>query len=91
MTAMRVAPGVHAREFGDEGVVIDVRRGVYFSLNAVANVVWKALAAGASIAVAVDAVVAQFDVDADVARTDTEALIAQLREARLIVDEGVGP
>ncbi len=91
MTALTVAAGVHAREFGDEIVLVDVRRGVYFSLNAVGNVVWKALAAGASIAAAVDAVLAQFDVDAEVARADTEALVAELREARLLIDEGAGP
>jgi hypothetical protein len=91
MTALRIAAGVHAREFGDEIVVVDVRRGVYFSLNAVGNVIWKALAAGASIAAAIDVVVAAFDVDAEVARADTERLVAQLREARLLIDEGVGP
>jgi hypothetical protein len=91
VSALRVAPGVHAREFGDETVLVDVRRGVYFSLDAVGTVVWKAIAEGATLATAVDAVVAAFDVTASVAHTDAEILVAQLREVGLIEDGAMRP
>ena len=91
MSALRVAPGVHAREFDDETVLVDVRRGVYFSLNAVGTVVWKAIAEGATLAAAVDAVVAAFDVTASVACADAESLVAQLCEAGLVEGGGTRP
>jgi hypothetical protein len=82
--SLRIADGVHARRFGDEVVLVDVRRGIYFSLNAVGSVVWQSLAAGSSIEAAVDAVVATFDVTVEAAALDAASLVADLRAAGLL-------
>jgi hypothetical protein len=82
--ALRIGAGVHARRFGDEVVVIDVRRGVYFSLNEVGSFVWQEVVAGASLDAVVAAVVAAFAVADTTARNDVEALVEELVAARLV-------
>jgi len=82
--SLRVGGGVHARRFGDEVVLVDVRRGVYFSLNDVGSLVWNELAAGASIDGAIGAVVATFLVDETTAHADAYALVDELVSAGLL-------
>jgi hypothetical protein len=81
---LRVGAGVHARRFGDEVVLVDVRQGVYFSLNEVGSIVWQALESGASLDQVVSGVITAFAVDEATARADVIKLTDELVAAGLL-------
>ncbi len=83
---MKVVPSPHvfAREFDGELVLLDLDGGVYFGLDGVGATVWRALGVSATLEHAIAAVVSEFDVEEQRARTDILALVEEL-EAKGIV------
>ncbi|ANP50159.1 hypothetical protein J2Z21_001128 [Streptomyces griseochromogenes] len=65
-------------------VALDQRTGRYWQLTASAAVVVTALARGATAEEAAKALTDRYDVDAERARGDVEALIGSLRSAGLV-------
>jgi hypothetical protein len=76
--------GVVAQVFDREMVLLDVAAGSYFELNASGTAMLQLLLGGSSREQTVAAVCQQFEVDAARATSDLDALLAALREARLI-------
>jgi hypothetical protein len=74
----RVPPHVHHRALDDEVVVLDARADAYLGLNPTAAAAWHVLARGGSAAAAVEAIIAQFEIDAERATADLVDLIAEL-------------
>ena len=76
--------GVVTQIFEAEMVLLDVAAGHYFELNASGTLMLQALLNGADRGQTVAAVQQKFQIDAERAASDLEALLASLREARLI-------
>ena len=72
------------------GVLLDVRRKVYFSLNETGATLWKVLERGASEAELVSALLDAYDTEELVARRDVESLLGELEQAHLVERRGAG-
>lgn len=79
-----VDPEVLFRVVGDETVLLNLKTETYLGLNDTGTTIWKALAEGATIQAACDAVVEAFEVSAEEAKTDVRELVDVLIEQRLI-------
>jgi hypothetical protein len=65
-------------EYGD--VILDERTGRYWHANPTAVIILDTVAQGGTTEDAVRRIVAEFAVDADIARDDVEILVARLRQ-----------
>ncbi|HYH07622.1 MAG TPA: PqqD family protein [Thermoanaerobaculia bacterium] len=82
---IRSAPGVIVREVGDEFVILDLERGVYYGLQDVAARVWQSLAAGHSIPETVETLLSEYEVEREQLEGDLARLVEELREAGLVL------
>jgi Coenzyme PQQ synthesis protein D (PqqD) len=85
---IRIAPGVHARRFGQELVILDTAGAQYFGLNDVGAEMWERLVRGDDDAEIVREVAARYDVDAARVASDLAALVTRLLDAGLARREG---
>jgi hypothetical protein len=76
--------GVVAQVFDREMVLLDVAAGSYFELNASGTAMLQLLLGGSNREQTIAAVCSQFEVEAARVTADLDALLAALREARLI-------
>jgi len=75
---------VVSTDLGDGVALLDVRSNVYFSLDEVGAVVWKALREPRSKTELIDHVLSIYEVDPDQCATDIEMLLDDLRNAKPI-------
>lgn len=73
-----------SNRLGDEVAILELDKGVYFGLNPNGARVWEMLQAETMVQSLLDAVVAEYDVDAETARADLVELLEKLREQGLI-------
>jgi hypothetical protein len=73
-----------ATDLDDELVLLNLSTRALFSLNATGRAVWIRLAAPATIAELVDAIVTTFAVDERVAARDIQSLLDKLAAAGLV-------
>lgn len=78
-------PGVHARRFDAELVILDLTGGQYYGLNEVGAEIWERLGRALSVGEIVDELGARFDVARDVLEGDVRSLISELVALGLIV------
>ena len=89
--SVRLSADVIFRELDGEAVLLDFASGRYYGLNAVGTRVWTLLAAGQTVATAVDVVVSEFDAVEDQVARDVEELVAELlSRGLLIADQASG-
>ncbi|HKO54767.1 MAG TPA: HPr-rel-A system PqqD family peptide chaperone, partial [Thermoanaerobaculia bacterium] len=81
----RVSEHALCRRVGDDALLFDTAAGTYHVLNETGARVWELLEQGQSMATIATAVAAEYDVDAQRAAEDVAAIVAQLREANLVV------
>jgi Coenzyme PQQ synthesis protein D (PqqD) len=84
---LHVAHNVVCRHLADESVLLNLDTGTYFGLDAVGTRLWNLVAEHGSTAVAVDTLLAEYDVDAPRLRKDVTALIDQLLAKRLLTTD----
>lgn len=84
----RPKPGVLAQTLGEEVVLLDANRGVYFSLNPTGARAWQLLSEGESLDQIRAALIEEFDVTAEVLEADLQALLHDLTESQLIEPGG---
>lgn len=72
----------------DDGsvVVLDLRTSRYLGVSGTAAVLWEAMVNGSSEDELVDALLAEYDVDAGTARRDVHAFVEDLRARDLVAD-----
>ena len=80
----RPKPGVLAQTLGNEVVLLDANRGVYFSLNATGARAWQLLSEGLSFEQIRQALIEEFEVAADVLEADLKRLLDELAQNQLI-------
>jgi len=71
----------------NEGVLLSMEAGLYFSLNKTAVVVWNALEKAKSLDELADLLAARFKVERTQAQADLETLLAQMVEKKLVVQQ----
>lgn len=71
-------------DVGDETVVLNLKDGVYYGLNAVAASVWKSIQQERTVAEIRDALVNEYEVDPNACMEDVLILLAQLATWRLV-------
>lgn len=72
------------RSVGDEMIVLNLESGTFHSLNSVGAALYRSMRHGASVEALVEAVVGEFEVDAEQARLDIEAFLATEASAGLV-------
>jgi hypothetical protein len=90
---MRPSPDVVWRDLEGEAVLLDLASGTYFGLNDVGTRIWQLLSAGEPVNRIAEVLTGEYDVSSDDARRDVEALLAELRARKLVVEErpGIAP
>ena len=85
-TPKRVKPSadVHVREFDGELVLLDLRGGDYFGLDAIGKALWVGLLEGLSVHEVALRLVEEYDVTIDVLERDLQALHDKMMARGLI-------
>jgi hypothetical protein len=78
------APNVLFHQFGDEAVLLNITTETYYRLDEVALSMWHALTEHESVSAARDALLNQYDIDAETLAADLTEFIAYLQRANLI-------
>jgi len=90
VTALRWRQGedVAARRLEDEVVLVNLRTNHIYSLNATGSRLWELLDAPRTRAELVEALVGEFEVERATLEHDTDRLLSELEEARLVEHDG---
>jgi len=80
-----VARDVQSRRFHEEVVVLDLRRGEYFSLNEVGARVWDALSSGATLREVIETLAVDYDTSVTQLSVDVLAVVEDLLRRELVV------
>lgn len=83
-TVVGVSDNQVSSRVGDEAAILDLDSSIYYGLDPVGARIFELLAQPTSLAAVLNAVVAEYDVDADTARTDLLALVQDLLAQRLV-------
>jgi hypothetical protein len=78
------SPGVHARRFDNELVILDLKGGEYFGLDAIGAEIWERLALGRCVAEVARELVERYDVEYAVLEDDVRTLAATLVSRGLV-------
>ena len=83
---MKPAADVISRNVGDEVVLLDLRRGVYFGLNELGARVWMLMTNGDEPAAIAAALAAEYDAEPERIEADVRGLLLELRDEGLVVE-----
>lgn len=86
--SITIADGVLHHEVGAETVILNVKTERYYSVGGVAGRLWELFSADDNVERAIEAIVAEYDVDRATAERDLRAFIDRLADARLICAAG---
>lgn len=67
-----------------EAILIDLVTGVYYSMDGVGGRIWRLVERGVASSAIVDAIVAAYDVERDIAARDVSAVLGELTRDGLI-------
>ena len=81
---VRVSDEVLFRDLGEDVVLLDLRSGVYFSLDVVGARIWHLLQEHRALRPVLDAIVGEYDVTETRCAEDLLGLIALMRENGLV-------
>ena len=87
MRRIEISPDVVCKKVGDELVLLDFEKGVYYGLDQVGAALWESLSGGKTLDEATSALLDEYDVDRAQLTADLEALLAELRVNGLITIE----
>ena len=85
-TKLSVPPQVMSRLVGDETVLLDLRSGMYFGLDGVGKRIWESIGDGLTLAEIAAAIVSEYEVEEDRARTDVIEFARDLVERGLLAE-----
>jgi hypothetical protein len=80
----RIPGTVAARALGSEVVILDLATGTYYGLDDSGKRIWELFSEGKSVAETCNALVSEYDIDAQTVRADVERLAKELLDRRLI-------
>jgi hypothetical protein len=73
------------KEIGDQVVILHFESGRYFSLNASGSLIWKAALENLPAEQIIERLCAEFDVDQETARQDTELMVRSFVERDFLI------
>lgn len=79
-----ISPGVYARAFGSELVLLDFSRGEYFGLDELGAEIWRLAEAGKSLGAIAKQIVEQFETSEETALGDIVELMTHMRDNHLV-------
>lgn len=82
------SPDAMFQRIGDEAVILDVRSGQYFGLNAIGALTWQLLSEGCTVEGAARRVVEQYDAEPEAVLSDVQSLVTELLRHGLLVSLG---
>jgi transglutaminase-like putative cysteine protease len=87
MTTAQFIPAPHIRSVvhGDRTILLDLRRGRYYSLDEVGTRVWALLGEGADVSAIVDRIGEEFDAPIGVIETDVDVLLMRLEQEMKVI------
>lgn len=86
-THVRISPDVRTVVDATGAVILDIKRGKYFTLNGTGVEVWTRLEAGLGLGDIVSAIAAARGVDTDRVRLDVDAFVDRLKARHLLTCE----
>lgn len=81
---VRISAEVLFRDLGGDIVLLDLRSGVYFSLDAVGARIWELLQEQRSLRMVLDSLVEEYDVTEERCAEDLLNLIGRMRDKGLV-------
>ena len=84
---LRVGDDVVFRELDGEAVILNLGSGIYFGLDDVGTRFWQLIEQDGRVALALEALESEYDVETEVLRADVDRLVAALVEKGLMVRE----
>ena len=81
---VRRSPDQVACDMGDEVVILDLKSGMYFGLDVVAASIWTVIEQPASLSAIRDAIMSEYDVDAETCDRDILTFLGQMQAAGLV-------
>ena len=84
---LRVSDEVVFRELDGEAVILNLESGIYFGLDEVGTRFWQLIEQDGRLALALEALESEYDVEGEVLRADVDRLVAALVEKGLMVRE----
>lgn len=85
--AIKIADHVRAVIDEDGAILLDVRKGKYYSLNGIAGDIWKQLESGSSLAAIEEYLARTYDGSGETLRQDLADFIGSLTEQHLVHGE----
>ena len=79
-----IAPDVVSAEVDGDTILLDGRSGAYYAMNPVGTRAWTLITGGAALGDVHDALLAEYDVSADVLWADLTRLVAELQDNGLV-------
>jgi hypothetical protein len=89
-SALQAAPGVVFQEVEGEMVLLDLEGERYYVLDDIGTRCWQLLNEHGDVEKIVASMLAEFDVDEATLRSDIDALLGRLSEARLVTRSDAG-
>jgi hypothetical protein len=84
---LRIADDVVCRDLAGESVLLNLSTGTYFGLDAVGTRLWHLVAEHGSTALALETLLAEYEVDKPQLQKDVEALLNQLLTKGLLTTD----
>lgn len=84
-TRVRIPPHIMTRRVGEDVVVLDLRSGLYFGLDAVGVRTWGLLEKGETVGAAIAAITGAYDVAPETVHTDVCELVQELLDRGLLM------
>ncbi len=81
---VRVADHVLYRDLGEDLVLLDLRSGIYFSLDPIGARIWHLLRRPQPLAAVLEALVGEYDVETARCARDLVRLVTELRDRGLV-------
>ncbi|MEK6373613.1 MAG: PqqD family protein [Acidobacteriota bacterium] len=84
MKAPRARDGVIAKMIGNEMVLLDYDRGIYYGLNPVGARVWQLLSEGEALERILERLADEYEVSREALESDVAALLLELEAKELV-------
>ena len=81
---LKVSPDVHSQEVGGETVLLDLKSESYFGLDEVGTRVWQLLQENGDMALVIETILEEYDVEKVQLCNDLDELVQNLVEAGLV-------
>ncbi len=83
-TVIVASPEQVSSDLADESVILNLKTGTYFGLNAVGSRIWQLAQEPQRVGTLCEAILAEYEIDAETCDRDVKALLQEMLGAQLI-------